>query len=431
MLSLLIIHATISIAETRILGLAPVEEHNLPIPSDDSTVLSKRDGSSTPDLSTFVKTVTDDDVSITLNISLVTGGCNRVQEDAVIGAYTYTNGTLNTDATLGEIQDDLEALERSALSRRLAVRALSNHTRALAKQLFVASKNLERSLLCEQETQDTSSIVVENVDRDVSLHDELRRRLLWNADAVQKKVKNAFIQFGIISFSAAAAGAAAGLFIRYTDINGANYKAKSADLESVESVLSSIQAESSSVPSEYQDTYISLLGETDDLYTAWSYAYWSGAFTAIVSTIASTILVSSLTSCFIDSREATAVNVEIARLGREVRAAQRRLDELRAEGPVDSSVLITTTSSLEPTPSAMIRQSANSTQSTSTTKFSVPAPTGESCLSRQEFGRLVRNVADKGSLILGDKEEPRVEPDIEMGLRGVDALIALCVAGSG
>ena len=71
-----------------------------------------------------------------LNLSMDISGCGRsVHRDTLAGIYTYSNGTVQDDATVGDILVNLKALRQKASDSHSINNVISNHTLAVARKL--------------------------------------------------------------------------------------------------------------------------------------------------------------------------------------------------------------------------------------------------------------------------------------------------------
>lgn len=134
------------------------------------------------------------------NISMDISGCGRsMKRSTLAGIYEYANGTVQDDATVGDILADLKALKQSAPDLQTAESRISSHTLTVAKTAErIGIDFLYGGLICRSSSETSESI-----------YNELRR-LLWLSPEMRRRV---FRKFCILLASSVAAGAAVGIGI--------------------------------------------------------------------------------------------------------------------------------------------------------------------------------------------------------------------------
>lgn len=138
---------------------------------EDFGLLDKRSSTRTPSLMSYTWAPPASEVAPGFNISMDASGCGGSgNKSTIAGIYTYSNGTTEDDATVGDILADLKAMMRNTPNLYIAESVMSRHTLTAARTVQAASnKLLDGGLICTTTTETSSGEVV---------HNELRR-LLW------------------------------------------------------------------------------------------------------------------------------------------------------------------------------------------------------------------------------------------------------------
>ena len=144
-----------------------------------------------------------------LNLSMDISGCGRsVHRDTLAGIYTYSNGTIQDDATVGDILVDLKAIRQLASESHSVNNVISNHTLAVARKIEkTAIDMLDGGLICKSTRgSETNSLI----------HSELRR-LLWLSPEARGRARAFSLRLSIIlAKSIGVGGIAGGVILSWT-----------------------------------------------------------------------------------------------------------------------------------------------------------------------------------------------------------------------
>ena len=149
-----------------------VAEAYFEIFDENVTPLDKRGYQRSARLLSFVETPRSAEDLPGFNLSMDVSGCGRsVQMNTVAGIYTYFNGTVHDNATVGDILADIKSIKNRAHDPQAASNSMGSHAIGTARLLERQISNLlVRRLLCGSPLETTI---------EERIHNELRH-LLWS-----------------------------------------------------------------------------------------------------------------------------------------------------------------------------------------------------------------------------------------------------------